>query len=220
MRIEGLAGNDVLTGRDGADQLIGGDDYDQLLGGDNNDLLDGGAGGGWLRGEAGDDTLIGGTGDDTLDGGMGADSMTGGTGNDVFVVDNVADIVNEAAAGGTESGQQPYRLRFGANLENLSLLGSAGLRGEGNSGANTIFGTTGNDILIGGAGADNLRGRYGNDLMIGAGDGDTFLANSYSGQLTVDNIAASSTASERCDSRTFCSPWRFDCHSRRRRASR
>ena len=60
MRMEGLAGNDILTGRDGNDVLIGGAGYDQLQGGAGNDTLDGGDDGGWLRGDAGADTLIGG----------------------------------------------------------------------------------------------------------------------------------------------------------------
>ncbi len=41
MRIEGLAGNDIITGGDGSDILIGGAGYDQLRGGAGDDLLDG-----------------------------------------------------------------------------------------------------------------------------------------------------------------------------------
>ena len=199
MRIEGLAGNDTITGRDGADQLIGGDGYDQLLGGDNNDLLDGWRGWRLATREAGDDTLLGGTGADTLDGGTGADSMAGGAGNDTYVVDTAADAINEVAAAGTDTVNSSIDYVLGANLENLSLLGSIGLRGEGNGGANTIFGTIGNDTLIGGGGIDAIRGGGGNDLYIGVGDGDTFFAShhggtDWSGALTVDNVAPSSAA--------------------------
>ena len=154
MRLEGLAGNDLLTGRDGNDTLIGGAGYDQLQGGNGNDTLDGGADGGWLRGDAGDDTLIGGSGNELLDGGSGADTMTGGAGNDEYVIDSAGDVVNEAASGGTDGVGSYVDYVLGANLENLGLLGYDGLRGEGNSSANTIFGTVGNDTLIGGGGVD------------------------------------------------------------------
>ena len=39
-----------------------------------------------------------------LDGGAGADTMTGGLGNDTYVVDNVGDVVTEAANAGHRHG--------------------------------------------------------------------------------------------------------------------
>jgi Ca2+-binding RTX toxin-like protein len=53
-----------------------------------------------IRGFAGNDILVGLTGDDSLDGGIGADTMFGGLGNDTYVVDDVGDLVGEAATGG------------------------------------------------------------------------------------------------------------------------
>ncbi len=191
--IDGLAGNDILIGRDGNDTLIGGAGYDQLQGGGGDDLLDGGDGGGWLRGEAGDDVLIGGTGDDTLDGGTGADSMTGGSGNDTYEIDDINDVIIEAAAGGTDMVKTHIDYVLGPNLENLSLF-AAGLRGEGNSSANTLFGSTGDDILVGGGGIDHIDGGGGNDLYIGAGDGDNFVSYPGTGIKTIDNVAAANPA--------------------------
>lgn len=43
--------------------------------------------------------LIAGGGNDTLDGGVGADRMEGGNHTDLYVVDNVADVVYETSAG-------------------------------------------------------------------------------------------------------------------------
>ena len=196
MRMEGLAGNDILTGRDGNDVLIGGAGYDQLQGGAGNDTLDGGDDGGWLRGDAGVDTLIGGNGADTLDGGEGADSLAGGAGNDTYEVDNAGDVITESISGGTDSVQSTVNFVLGAGLENLYLdgLGGPGLRGEGNASSNTIVGTPGDDTLIGGGGADYVYGTAGNDLYIGAGDGDTFLPNPFNGVATIDNVAAASVA--------------------------
>ena len=196
MRLEGLAGNDILTGREGNDVLIGGAGYDQLQGGAGNDTLDGGDDGGWLRGDAGADTLVGGNGADTLDGGEGVDSMTGGAGNDTYEIDNAGDVINESVGGGVDSVQSTVDFVLSAALENLYLdgLGGQGLRGEGNASANTIIGTPGDDTLIGGGGADYVYGTAGDDLYIGAGDGDTFVPNPFSGVATIDNVAAASVA--------------------------
>jgi Ca2+-binding RTX toxin-like protein len=49
-----------------------------------------------INGKAGNDILVGLTGNDSLDGGTGADTMFGGLGDDIYVVDNVGDLVGEA----------------------------------------------------------------------------------------------------------------------------
>ena len=51
-----------------------------------------------LIGNSGNNILAGGAGADTLNGNWGADTMFGGTGNDIYVVDNVGDVVNETGA--------------------------------------------------------------------------------------------------------------------------
>jgi len=47
--------------------------------------------------------LTGNTGANVLDGGAGADTMAGGAGNDTYYVDDVGDVVTEAAAAGTDT---------------------------------------------------------------------------------------------------------------------
>ncbi|WLT37504.1 hypothetical protein NON20_16945 [Synechocystis sp. B12] len=61
-----------------------------------------------INGKDGNDILVGLTGNDSLNGGTGADTMFGGFGDDIYVVDNVGDLVGEAVAyeslgGGTDT---------------------------------------------------------------------------------------------------------------------
>jgi Ca2+-binding RTX toxin-like protein len=100
LAVDGMSGNDTITGGLGNDQLSGGADNDKVLGGggddelfgvDGKDLLDGGAGNDTLGGGFGNDVLTGGTGNDTLIGGEGDDTMTGGTGSDTFRYDSKLD---------------------------------------------------------------------------------------------------------------------------------
>ncbi|MBY3331084.1 RTX toxin [Rhizobium laguerreae] len=120
-----------------------------------------------ITGAAAIDTLSGGDGNDTLNGGAGADSLIGGAGDDTYIVDNVGDSVAENAAAGTDTVRTilaSYTL--GANVENLTYIGTAAFVGTGNSLANTITGGVGNDTLNGGAGADSLIGGAGSDIYI------------------------------------------------------
>ena len=54
---------------------------------------------------------------------MGADTLIGGEGNDTYVVDNIGDVVTEAASAGTDLVQSSVTYTLGTNLENLTLTG-------------------------------------------------------------------------------------------------
>ncbi len=116
-----------------------------------------------ILGLLGDDILNGLAGNDTLDGGGGKDTMKGGLGNDTYIVDNSGDVVVELARQGTDLVNSSISYTLSANVENLSLKGSASINANGNTLANVLVGNTGNNVLDGKAGADTLRGGAGSD---------------------------------------------------------
>jgi Ca2+-binding RTX toxin-like protein len=123
-----------------------------------------------------------------LDGGAGADTMAGGAGNDVYIVDNAGDVVIEGASAGTDSVSTSITYTLTANVENLTLTGSAAITGMGNDLNNAITGNGANNMLSGGVGADSLNGGLGADTLDGGAGADIFIFNSALGSSNVDRI--------------------------------
>jgi len=145
-----------------------------------------------MAGNAAANILCGLAGNDNIDGGAGADTMAGGLGNDIFYVDNSADLVIENAGEGTDRVYSTISYALGANVENLTLSGTAAINGTGNTLANVLTGNSASNTLIGGAGNDTLVGGAGNDTYVfNAGDGSDTINNSDATGFDIVTLGAS-----------------------------
>ena len=130
----------------------------------------------WLAAHVGvTAALTGGAGSDVLTGTAGADTMSGGFGDDVYQVNNVGDVVNEAANAGIDTVKSSIATyTLGANVENLSLVGTTAQTGIGNSLNNVITSNGVQASLNGGAGADTLIATGNADTLTGGAGNDVF----------------------------------------------
>jgi Ca2+-binding RTX toxin-like protein len=221
-RLYGEHGDDVLEGGLGVDVLEGGFGSDTYVVADGDQLIEAAAAGTdtvlssvnhtlgahfenvTLTGtayQAGgndlDNVLIGNSANNRLYGAGGADRMIGGAGDDAYQVDDVRDVIAEAAGEGVDSVQSEITYRLADNVENLALVSTVqpngqrldqGIEGYGNGLDNRLSGNMANNILGGGAGNDTITG--------GAGT-DRFFFNSALNALTnVDVITDFASATE------------------------
>jgi Ca2+-binding RTX toxin-like protein len=102
--------------------------------------------------------------------------MQGGTGNDTYVV-STGDTVVEQATQGLDTVQSDVTWMLGANLEALTLTGTANINGTGNAFDNWLTGNNGANILTGGAGNDVYVVSTGDTVIEAANAGiDTVLS--------------------------------------------
>jgi Ca2+-binding RTX toxin-like protein len=184
--VNGLGGDDTITGGAGLDGLIvlelaGGDGNDVITGGDGDDLMAGGAGNDRLVGFRGDDRMFGNTGNDRMiwNNGDGTDLMEGGAGFDVAEA-NGSDTAGDAFTIAANGNRVDFdRVNFGQFSLDIGLTETLVVRGLGGddtiSGASgldglirlQLHGATGNDSVTGGDGDDLLTGDAGNDRLVG-----------------------------------------------------
>jgi Ca2+-binding RTX toxin-like protein len=230
--LRGGLGNDMLNGGAGADRLEGGaGDDGYFVGADDVVIeIDGegadtvvsslsytlgtgverltltGAEAISVTGNAAANLLLGNAAANVLDGGLGADIMKGGAGDDTYLVDASSDRVVELAASGTDSVQASASFALAANVENLTLTGTALINGTGNAASNLISGNDarnalaglgGADTLSGGAGNDLLKGGTGNDVLTGGAGADNFFFMEAPGTANSDLITDFASGADR-----------------------
>ncbi|MFN7526267.1 MAG: Calx-beta domain-containing protein, partial [Dolichospermum sp.] len=169
-----------ITGTTQADNLIGGNLDDILIGGDGNDTLTSGTG---------NDTIQGGNGNDTITGGTGADSLVGGRGDDIYIVDELGDIITEGSNQGLDTVRASitYSLASIANVENLTLTGTANINATGNAINNILTGNSGNNTLNGAAGHDRLIGVDETSTTPGKAEVDTLIGGAGRDRFVLGN---------------------------------
>jgi VCBS repeat-containing protein len=155
--INGLNGNDVLTGNASADTINGGS---------GNDTLDGAGGA---------DTLVGGTGNDIYFVDNAGDQVIENAGEGADTVNASIDYVLGSAV---------ENLNL-TGLANLNATGNDLTNTiNGNDGANVISGGLGGDLLVGNGGADTLYGQDGGDFLQGGDGNDLLVGGAGADELT------------------------------------
>jgi Ca2+-binding RTX toxin-like protein len=152
----------------GSDTLSG---FENVTGSDHADRLTGDANANVILGEWGNDT------------------MAGGLGNDTYEVDDLGDVVIEAAGGGIDRVMSLVDYTLGSNVESLTLMEStSAVFGTGNDAANDIVGNSFSNVLDGRGGADTLTGGGGSDIYIVDNVGDKVVESllGYDGWATVN----------------------------------
>lgn len=221
LSISGGDGNDVVSvfSASASATIDGGPGNDSLNGGPSSDSISGGDGTDTLNGNAGDDSLDGGFGADVLNGGAATDNVTYAGRSEAVTVDVGAAGANNGSAndgpagardtlqnielvrggsgddqldGGTYTGALTLEGRGGADLLRAGV-GPTTLRGEG--GNDQLEGRAAADSLDGGDGADLLDGGFGADLLNGGPAADTVTYASRSEAVAVDLGAAAGSGS-------------------------
>lgn len=227
--VKGSPYNDTLVGDTAPNFLNGLGGNDRITGGAGDDILDGGAGNDWamyegatagvivnlagssatgghgtdvlwsfenVAGSAYGDTITGTTGPNTLVGNNGNDSISGGSGNDVIRGGGG----NDSLDGGPDLDLASYTGAPAAVVVNLESGAASGGHGsdtlvgfenaQGSARADTLIGDAGANILQGMRGSDRLTGGGGNDYLDG-GRGRDWAIYTAAPSAVVVNLALS-----------------------------
>jgi Ca2+-binding RTX toxin-like protein len=158
-RIDGGAGNDVLTGTAAADIFRGSAGDDSMYGGDGNDTFQ-------YTGTA--------SGFDAVDGGAGTDTITALANNSVIGISSLTGV--EAISAGAFTGVYVSGSATANTLDLTNVTLTNIVRVQGGDGNDVITGNTAANILWGGNNDDTLNGGAGNDSMLGDAGNDILIA--------------------------------------------
>lgn len=169
--IDGLAGNDTITGSQAADVIIGNTGNDYLLGAGGDDVF-----------------RVSGTtsGVDRFNGGDGTDTILGTDQDDVislsvFSGSSTVEIIDAGDGNDTVQGTNSHNT---LDFSNTTLIGVEQI--DGLAGNDTILGSASDDVIIGNVGNDYLVGNDGDDVFITNGSGQG--ADRYVGGNGTDTI--------------------------------
>jgi Ca2+-binding RTX toxin-like protein len=161
---------------------------DTIRGTSANDIIYAGNGNDALFALSGNDVLYAGSGNDSLYGGSGSDTLVGGVGADTFYV-NSANTTLAVQAAATNTVVSTVDFTLPENVDTLYLVG-AGLTGQGNDQADSMFGDGSNaTVLIAGSGADYMVGGSGNDTFIAGTGPDVMYGNGGDNRFVFGSIA-------------------------------
>jgi Ca2+-binding RTX toxin-like protein len=108
------------------------------------------------------------------------DSLIGGNGDDLYIMQNIDDIIVEKVDGGEQDqiiAAVDFNLGQSENVEFLTLTGKKAIEGTGNDLNNLLQEIEGgkiNNVFTGNGGNDTINGQGGNDTLEG-GNGDDEL---------------------------------------------
>ncbi len=196
----------TLNGGLGDDELLGSAGGDQLNGDDDNDTITGGPGGDTVLLGAGADAFIWSPGDETdlVEGGDGVDTVeiNGADESEAFTT-----TANGTRVRFDRISPVPFALDIGT-CEQLVLNANAGddslactgnlaalirITADGGAGDDTLLGSNGADLLLGGDDNDFIDGNQGLDVaFLGSGD-DTFQWDPGDGNDTIEGQAGHDT---------------------------
>lgn len=97
VKVNGFAGNDVITTGLGNDKIDGGDGNDTINAGDGLNVVTGGKGNDVVTTGSGNDKIDGGDDNDTIDASDGLNTVSGGKGNDVITTGSGNDKIDGGA---------------------------------------------------------------------------------------------------------------------------
>ncbi len=185
-----LLGADLIVGDEGNNNIVATADNAVVLGMAGDDTLQVVGANNIISGGAGDDAIQVLSGNAIIDAGSGDDHIAGGSGDDIINAGGGNDYVVASAGNDTYIGGSGFdTLDFSHANAGLDIDISKGIATEtgvntsfdgfekiiGSNFADTIKGSSGDDIIDGGRGNDTIRSMAGADIITGGEGHDTYV---------------------------------------------